>query len=179
MIRVLRTPTRPVSPKVGATSRRRRDLSSRSFLPFPLSASGSKGFPGAAPLPCRHHSSSPAFSSIPLHQTITIHTSTRRAPQQGKKKKNGGGERGRQPRRRWGAAPNKPHGDAAAHRPLPVHHGLRLLEGRQAPRPRSVSPEPLLLPTSNSPTLPLSPLSCPSICGVSLHLTSGGVVAIC
>ena len=29
---------------------------------------------------------------------------------------------------------------------------------------------PLFLPTPNSPTLPLSPLSCPSICGVSLHL---------
>lgn len=64
-----------------------------------------------------------------------------------------GGERGGG--RRRGAAADEPDGDAAAHRPLPVHHGLRLLEGRQAPRPRRVRiPHslPLLDPLSMNPS---------------------------
>jgi hypothetical protein len=140
VIRVLHTPTRP------ATCPRRRDLGL-----FGFRFRAQKGFPGEEPhRTSARRSSSPACSGF-LHSSPVSITGARDARHRKEGEKHGGGERGRVPQRRRGAAPDEPHGDAAAHRPVPVHHGLRLLEGRQAPRPRSVSPEPQLFPTLNSP----------------------------
>lgn len=112
-----------------------------------------KRFPGAATVAGTTTTPLPLLYSRFLRSSPSQEHETR-ATVRVKKTTHGGGERGRQPRRRRGTAPDEPHGDAAAHRPLPVHHGLRLLEGRQAPRPRSVSPEP---PAPSPPlTLPCS-----------------------
>lgn len=45
-----------------------------------------------------------------------------------------------------GGGAHQPHGDGAAHRSVPVLHGLRLLEGREARRPSRVSPLYPLVP---------------------------------
>ena len=56
-----------------------------------------------------------------------------------------------------GGGAHQPHGDGAAHRSVPVLHGVRVLEGREARRPSRVSA-----------LFPLAPLSSSRPCGCAL-----------